>query len=580
MFERKVKSRKKEKVMDLNKTYKNPVFLTLLSVVLAVMLFIAFKNILPTAQEKAFCAKLNELAEKRLIKSVFDEAGEKIEFYSLEKSFSKTVVFSLAEDKGKPAEIYAAKLKVKKNGIITKVKGIINLSRTPDAEEGVYDVKNGWVAFATSMGAAVQSVTTVRVSGNYRSLFVFKPTVKKMQLEWENNGIKLAVAYMLKDAKKEIMLNPVKKSIQPETEEIKYFSEVKGEESWIAACVNFGRKILGVEFVGNMEAVFFLAKDRVDSLSYSVGKLFSGKKGAFKQGAGNEVLKNIEPVIKNDVLKGEGVWTTDGLPQGENKNRPLLARTIYRPDPERPYALVDLLYADSEQIEIFPIGGTIHPVSTTGIKGKGIIPSDEDTRKRALFAFSGGFQAVHGSYGMMVDGDVLLPAIKDIATLAMYADGTFNMGVWGEDIKEDATMVSYRQNLKPLIRKGIFNDKNKYWGLSADKNKSIYVWRTGFGITKDKKAVFAIGNSVSAASLAKAMLAAGVEEAMHLDMNLVNVACEIYLPETNENKEQKRGKNGELLLKAVHLNNRFFGTPGRYIKPHTRDFIYVARKRN
>jgi len=35
----------------------------------------------------------------------------------------------------------------------------------------------------------------------------------------------------------------------------------------------------------------------------------------------------------------------------------------------------------------------------------------------------------------------------------MYADGSINIGVWGDDIKETTSLVSYRQNLKPLIRK-------------------------------------------------------------------------------------------------------------------------------
>jgi len=565
--------------LNLRNILKSRMFLAVVALLALIVIFIGVKSLLPTAQEKEFCVKLNELAEKRLIKSVYDEAGEKIDFYSLDKGFSKRVVFSLSEDESKPAEIYSAKLKVNRAGVIRKVKGIVNLSKTPDAEEGVYDVQNGWVAFATSMGANFQSVTTVRTSGSYKKLFVFKPSVKKLQLAWEPKGFKLAINYTLKDLKKEIFIDPIKGSTSAAAEELKYSPEVKGEESWIATCVNFGRGILGAEFVGNTEAVFFSIKDWFDSLSYSLGRFFSGNKKDFKEGAGTSALKNIEPVIKNDVLKGEGIWTTEGLPLGDEKNHPLLARTIYRPDPERPYALVDLLYIDADQVEFLPVGGTIHPISTTGIKGKGIIPPDDDARVRALLAFSGGFQAVHGSYGMMIDGDVLLPAIKDIETLAMYADGSINIGVWGDDIKETTSLVSYRQNLKPLIRRGLFNDKNRYWGLSADKNKSIYVWRTGFGITKNKKAVFAIGNSVSAYTLAKAMLAAGVEEAMHLDMNLINVACEVYTPEKDEKGAYKRAKTGEILIKASHLNDRLYGVPGRYIKPHTRDFIYVSKRK-
>jgi len=565
--------------LNFNEVIRKPVVIIILSVLALFAVYAGIKSVIPTGQEKEFCQKLNLLAEKHLIKSVYNEKGEQIDLYSPGRSFSGRAVFSLAEEENRPAEIYSARLKISSSGKIKKVKGIRNLSRTPDAEEGVYDVKNGWVAFATSMGASFQSITTVRTSGEYRKLFVFKPAVKKVQLSFEENGIKVKAAYKLKDEIKNLILSPIKNTITPEMAELKYFPEVKGEESLIAACVNFGRNIMGAEFVGNLEAVFFSVKDWIDNFTYSLGGIFSNIQNKFREGEANTALKNIEPLIKQEQLKGEGIWTTEGLPKGENLNKALLARTIIRPDPERPYALVDLLYIDTAETEIFPVGGTIHPISTTGIKGKGIIPYDDDTREKVLLAFSGGFQAVHGAYGMMAEGEVLLPPVKEIETVAMYADGSIKMGVWGEDLTENLSLVSYRQNLKPLIRKGIFNDKNKYWGLSADKNKSIYVWRTGFGLTKEGKAVFAIGNSVSAYTLAKAMLLAGVEEAMHLDMNVVNVACEIYFPEKDETNAYKRGKNGEILLKAAHLNDRLYGTAGRYLKPHTRDFFYISKKK-
>ena len=565
--------------MNFNKVIKNPIVIIILSVLAVLALITAVKNMIPTAQEKEFCQKLNSLAEKHLIKNVYDEKGEKVDLYSSGKSFSSRLVFSLAEDEAKPVDIYSAGLKVSSSGKIKKVKGIINLSKTPDAEEGVYAVKNGWVVFATSMGASFQSITTVRTSGQYKKYFIFKPAVKKLQLVWEEKGIKARANYRFKDEIKTEIINPIKGKVIPETEELKYSPEVKGEESRIATCVNFVRGIAGAEFVGNMEAVFFSVKDWFDNLTYSLGRIFSSAKNYFKEGKANTALKNIEPIIKGEPLKGEGIWTTEGLPKGNDPDKTLLARTIIRPDPDRPYALVDLLYIDTAQTEIFPVGGTIHPISTTGIKGKGVIPYDDDTREKVLLAFSGGFQAVHGGYGMMAEGDLLIPALKEIETVAMYADGSIKMGVWGEDINETPSLVSYRQNLKALIRKGIFNDKNKYWGLSADKNKSIYVWRTGLGLTGEGKAIFAIGNSVSAYTLAKAMLLAGVEEAMHLDMNLVNVACEIYAPEKDENNNYKRGKTGEIILKVSHLNERFYGAPGRYLKPHTRDFFYASKKK-
>jgi hypothetical protein len=51
-----------------------------------------------------------------------------------------------------------------------------------------------------------------------------------------------------------------------------------------------------------------------------------------------------------------------------------------------------------------------------------------------LAAFNGGFKAIHGHYGMMVDGTTLLPPTDGLATIALRADGTIQIGQWGRDL--------------------------------------------------------------------------------------------------------------------------------------------------
>ena len=45
-----------------------------------------------------------------------------------------------------------------------------------------------------------------------------------------------------------------------------------------------------------------------------------------------------------------------------------------------------------------------------------------------IAAFNGGFKAINGHYGMMVDGVTLLPPLPGFATLAIYRDGHVNIG--------------------------------------------------------------------------------------------------------------------------------------------------------
>ncbi|MFH1824269.1 MAG: hypothetical protein ABH873_03470 [Candidatus Firestonebacteria bacterium] len=545
--------------------HKKKIIIVALFTVIFCVSFLVLSN-KSSKEENLICGKLNNSIENYLIKSFFDENGEEINLNSLKTDFFKRVVFSFSEDEGWPKEIYTAKIKINEKGKITKVKNLINLSQTADGEEDIFKIKNNRVAFATSVHGRYQSITIVKTSNKIRKLFVFNPVARKISLNWD--GKFLVVKYKIDGKENEVKINQTNGMITPFIKELTYYPEIKGGESLISTLVNFSRDIFGGEFIGNVEADFFIVKDWFDSKIYTIKRFFTfkeAKKGTQTFKNISEILPNINPVIKDENIIGEGLWISEDIAKTDIDKTPVMAHTFIRPDMDKPYAVVDLLYIDSTEVKIVPVCGTVHPVSTTGLKGKGVIPYDNDLRRRVLCAFNGGFQTIHGAYGMMVDGDIILPPKDGMATFCLYADGGMKMGVWGKDIFDSPSLVSFRQNLPPLIYDGKFNKENKFWGFSANKSKSIYVWRSGIGFRKDKKVIFAIGNSLSPNSLAKAMISAGVVMGMHLDMNFVNVACEFYT--ISEDK-----------LIPKNLSERLFCKPGRYLKPHTRDFFYVVRK--
>ncbi len=98
------------------------------------------------------------------------------------------------------------------------------------------------------------------------------------------------------------------------------------------------------------------------------------------------------------------------------------------------------------------VPGTWEPRPSTGLVGSGVIPAEE--WPSLVAGFNGGFAAMHGAFGMMVDRKVYLPARDGIATLAVYEDGSIRMGTWGKDLRQTPDMVSYRQNCPPLIENG------------------------------------------------------------------------------------------------------------------------------
>ena len=101
------------------------------------------------------------------------------------------------------------------------------------------------------------------------------------------------------------------------------------------------------------------------------------------------------------------------------------------PDASRPFAKVEVVTIDPARFDLHLVGGTAEPRSTTGIVGTGVIPDDPETRGSLVAAFNGGWAAMHGHYGMMIDRQVYLPARSGVATLAWYADGRLRLGVWG-----------------------------------------------------------------------------------------------------------------------------------------------------
>lgn len=162
------------------------------------------------------------------------------------------------------------------------------------------------------------------------------------------------------------------------------------------------------------------------------------------------------PMILSDPQVGEGVWTTRNMPLGDQQKPPLW-HTFYRPDPDRPYARVDLAWIDLGQTELKLVQGTVEPRPTDGIKGTGDIPLAVQQSGKLLAAWNGGFLTLHGAYGMMINRRIIAPPLDGFAVLAQYSDGRIRLGVWGRDIVMTPDLMSFRQNGPILVDRGVVN---------------------------------------------------------------------------------------------------------------------------
>ena len=257
---------------------------------------------------------------------------------------------------------------------------------------------------------------------------------------------------------------------------------------------------------------------------------------------------------------------------------PVMARTVVKPDPARPYAQAAAVRIDLSNTQLHAVPGTVEPVAAKGtpaFKRPGEIPPVDQSPDTLLAAFNGGFKAIHGRYGMMVDGITLLPPTDNLATLALYKDGSVRLGAWGRDFSASNDMVAFRQNCPLLIDQGVINphvtDENRReWGYTV-KNLDT-TWRSGIGISQDGRfLIYAAGNSLTVQSLAEALRQAGAYYAMQLDINGFYTRFVTYQVADNP---QAFGYP----VIAHKLLNEMSGDPALFLHPYDRDFFYLTTK--
>jgi hypothetical protein len=276
--------------------------------------------------------------------------------------------------------------------------------------------------------------------------------------------------------------------------------------------------------------------------------------------------------------KGEGEWSTPGVAWLPRSPRlaaeapsPVLV-TFVRPDDQRPYSKVLLVAMDMRQLDVDMEAGVEDPEPLTGPHGPGRIPRDPAVYRRVLAAFNGAFKTDHGHYGMMVHKHVLLPPVPGSATVVVLDDGRVGFGSWGPERRvggiegiDDEAIVSFRQNLDPLVDHGQVNPTGRnLWGFTLP-GKGAQTERSGLCVTTSGHLLYAWGDDVSATTLARAMSMGGCDFALHLDMNPYHTG---FLFTSIEDLAAKKYKS-QLLTPAMSI------PVDRYIQYAPKDFFYV-----
>jgi hypothetical protein len=302
----------------------------------------------------------------------------------------------------------------------------------------------------------------------------------------------------------------------------------------------------------------------------------------------------MEPMM-DPPLEGEGKWGSLEKDPFVLKNPGAPSPFVFsfiRSDRKRVYSQVFVTLWDPRQVELHAMSGTVEPISATGETGPGQVPRDPQVLSRFVGGFNGGFQAIHGEFGMMAERTLYLPPKPYGATVAELDDGSTAFGSWPETPDVPSNIVSFRQNMTALVENGELNPWKRHWwgGLPPGWTEESRTVRSGLCMTKEGFVGYFYGGSVDPDVLGLAMQRARCSYGIHLDMNPGHTGLEFYragpkgslptLPRKLDGEWEARGSvpglaGWEFMSRRALRFMALMNFP-RYINVESRDFFYLT----
>ncbi len=210
---------------------------------------------------------------------------------------------------------------------------------------------------------------------------------------------------------------------------------------------------------------------------------------------------------------GEGQWRSLVVVDGRTAAR--VAQV--RPDAIHTSSIVSVVWMDPSLLSFSLHAGTQVPGAVPGVESQLV-----GAERAAVWAtFNSGFQMKDARGGYWQNGRSVVPLVSGAASMVLSSDGRLSVEAWPGGAPP-AGVVAVRQNLSLLIDHGVevpsvHSTVTSDWGRTV--GNAAYVWRSGIGVRADGTVVQASGPSLTAATLAHALLSAGAQTAMELDIN-------------------------------------------------------------
>ncbi len=510
-----------------------------------------------------------------------------------------------SENEGRPRDLYRVRARVAA-GDVVHVDALVNLTRTPHADEGELAVADGRAAYRARsfgqvsavvvldlrldqrgdaarftganhwMASVTNAIETGRARGLARTRLRFQAPPDEVSLSWADGA--LGIRWRAGEA------TWTTRGVSGRSaSSVEVASEAREPKRPILWAVDTVRSFVGTAPIAWLETKVFAVADVARRTRY---RMSEGEEAAAAPdrlgpyvavGAGTWPPPRLHGAFAK-LAKGEGEWRPSA-PEWLRKlpgAPPAFYETFVRPDLERPYSRVLVLAMDGRQLELGMEGGFEDPEPTTGAYGSGKIPRRPEVLDNLVAAFNGAFKTEHGEYGMMVEGRVLLPPVPGGATVATFADGRIGLGSWDADPSIPPGMVSFRQNLEPLVADGVLNPtRRRIWGWArgGSSMEAMQTHRSGVCEMPGGHMAYLWGEDVNWLALGRAMLLAGCSYGIHLDMNPYHTS--LYWLRVDDHAVREI----DVDYKVRPMDPRMIMGLNRYLKWAPKDFFYVTLRR-
>jgi hypothetical protein len=269
--------------------------------------------------------------------------------------------------------------------------------------------------------------------------------------------------------------------------------------------------------------------------------------------------------LASPPLPGEGVWHPAGrLVHGV----PAVYTTALRPDRLHTSLATGVAWMDPTLLRTVLFAGVQQPGGSWAEEA----PVSVATRPSLVAAFNSGFRLSESRGGYYNQGRVVRGLVPGAASLVIDSTGRATVGEWGRDVRLGPEVASVRQNLALIVDagspvRGLDQNVRGLWG--ATLGNRLFVWRSGVGVTATGALVYAAGNGLSVASLARVLVAAGAIRAMELDINSEFTRFFTY---ASPDQAQPASVVGTKLVPDMR------SSPNLYLEAETRDFFALLAR--